>query len=119
MLVLIFIFGLHLNHAALALAIGLGACINATLLFYHLRKAQIYQPQAGWLIFLLKLSAALAVMAVVLYFAMGDAGAWLNFSLMKRLIYISILVVLGGLSYFATLLLLGLRPKDYMRRVKH
>ncbi|MES2546999.1 MAG: murein biosynthesis integral membrane protein MurJ [Pseudomonadota bacterium] len=116
---LIFIFGLHLNHAALALAIGLGACINATLLFYHLRKAHIYQPQAGWLVFLGKLMTALGVMTIVLYVAMGDAGAWLHFSLIKRLIYISGLVVLGGLSYFATLLLLGFRPKDYMRRVKH
>ncbi|PPD56510.1 MAG: murein biosynthesis integral membrane protein MurJ [Methylotenera sp.] len=116
---LIFIFGLHLNHAALALAIGLGACINASLLFYHLRKAQIFKPQAGWLIFLMKLLLALGVMTVVLYFAMGDASAWLNFSLMKRLIYLSALVVLGGLSYFASLFVLGFRPKDYMRRVKH
>lgn len=116
---LIFIFGLHLNHAALALAIGLGACINATLLFYHLRKAHIYQPQAGWLIFIFKLILALSVMAAILYFSMGDASAWLNFSLIKRLIYISGLVVLGGLTYFATLFLLGFRPRDYMRRVKH
>lgn len=116
---LIFIFGLHLNHAALALAIGLGACINAGLLFYHLRKAQVYQPQAGWLLFLIKLFAALGVMAIVLYFAMGDASDWLHFGLMKRLTYISGLVALGGLSYFATLLLLGFRPRDYMRRVKH
>ncbi|WP_047539551.1 murein biosynthesis integral membrane protein MurJ [Methylotenera versatilis] len=116
---LIFIFGLHLNHAALALAIGLGACINAGLLFYHLRKAQVYQPQAGWLLFLTKLFAALGVMTIVLYFAMGDARAWLHFGLMKRLAYISGLVALGGISYFATLLLLGFRPRDYMRRVKH
>ena len=115
---LIFIFGLHLNHAALALAIGLGACINASLLFYHLRKAHIYNPQAGWLIFLMKLLLALGVMTAVLYFAMGDANEWLNFSLMKRLIYLSALVTLGGLSYFASLFVLGFRPKDYMRRVK-
>ncbi len=115
---LIFIFGLHLNHAALALAIGLGACINASLLFYHLRKAHIYKPQTGWLIFLLKLLLALGVMTVVLYFAMGDASAWLNFSLIKRLINLGGLVSLGGLSYFSTLFVLGFRPKDYMRRVK-
>ena len=115
---LIFIFGLHLNHAALALAIGLGACINASLLFYHLRKAHIYKPQAGWLIFIMKLLLALGVMTAVLYFAMGDASAWLNFSLIKRLIYLGGLVTLGGLSYFATLFVLGFRPKDYMRRVK-
>ena len=115
---LIFIFGLHLNHAALALAIGLGACINASLLFYHLRKAHIYKPQVGWLIFLLKLLLALGVLTAVLFFAMGDASAWLNFSLIKRLIYLGGLVSLGGLSYFATLFVLGFRPKDYMRRVK-
>ncbi|MES2636920.1 MAG: murein biosynthesis integral membrane protein MurJ, partial [Pseudomonadota bacterium] len=116
---LFFIFGLHLNHAALALAIGLGACINAGLLFYHLRKSHVYQPQAGWLGFILKLILALSVMATVLYFAMGDASDWLEFSLMKRLLYISGLIALGGLSYFAVLFLLGFRPRDYMRRVRH
>ena len=116
---LIFIFGLHLNHAALALAIGLGACINASLLFYHLQKAQIFKPQVGWLIFLMKLLLALGVMTVVLYFAMGDASTWLDFSLMKRLTYLSMLVVLGGVSYFAALFILGFRPKDYMHRVRH
>ncbi|MBC7698060.1 MAG: murein biosynthesis integral membrane protein MurJ [Bacteroidia bacterium] len=114
----IFVFVLHLQHAGLALAIGLGACINAALLYYHLRKANIYQPQPGWLVFIVKLLIALSVMGVALYFAMGDTHLWLNFGLMKRLIFISGLVLLGGVSYFATLLLLGFRPRDYMRRVK-
>ena len=114
----IFVFVLHLQHAGLALAIGLAACINATLLYYHLRKANIYQPQPGWLVFIVKLLIALSVMGVALYFAMGDTHLWLNFGLMKRLIFISGLVLLGGVSYFATLLLLGFRPRDYMRRVK-
>lgn len=115
----IFIFGLHLNHAALALAIGLGACINAGLLFYHLRKSQVYKPQAGWLLFFSKLLLALSVMAVVLYFAMGSASEWLHFGLAKRLLYLSLLVALGGASYFFTLFLLGFRPRDYIRRVKN
>ncbi|MES2012416.1 MAG: murein biosynthesis integral membrane protein MurJ [Pseudomonadota bacterium] len=113
----LFIFVLPLKHAGLALAIGLGACLNAGLLFYHLRKANIYQPQPGWLLFLLKLLLALSVMGVALYFAMGDTSAWLHFGLMKRLLYLSGLVVLGGVSYFATLMLLGFRPRDYIRRV--
>ena len=66
-----------------------------------------------------ELFIALSVMGVVLYFAMGDTSAWLKFGLMKRLIYISGLVTLGGVSYFVTLLLLGFRPSDYMRRVKN
>ncbi|MGZ8262212.1 MAG: murein biosynthesis integral membrane protein MurJ, partial [Methylotenera sp.] len=113
----VFVFLLHLQHAGLALAIGLGACINASLLYYHLRKANVYQPQPGWLLFLLQLFAALSVMGIALYFAMGDTSAWLSFGLMKRLLYISGLVVLGGVSYFATLMLLGFRPRDYIRRV--
>lgn len=113
----VFVFLLHLQHAGLALAIGLGACVNASLLYYHLRKANVYQPQPGWFIFLLKLAVALMVMAAVLYFAMGDSSAWLAFGLMRRLLTLSSLVILGGASYFATLMLLGFHPRDYMRRV--
>lgn len=113
----LFVFVLDLQHAGLALAIGLGACLNASLLYFHLRRANYFHPQAGWLAFLLKLFVALLVMAAVLNFAMGDASAWLAFSLIKRLLYISGLVALGGVSYFATLMLLGFRPRDYIRRV--
>ena len=115
---LIFIFGLDLNHAALALAIGLGACINASLLYYHLRKSNVYVPMAGWGVFLVKLFAALVVMAAVLYFAMGDVKQWLQFGIFTRLLYLSGLVALGAISYFSVLFLLGFRPRDYMRRVK-
>jgi putative peptidoglycan lipid II flippase len=115
----IFVFLLHLQHVGLALAIGLGACLNASLLYYHLRKANIYKPQPGWFTFLFKLFAALGVMGITLYFSMGDTSAWLSFGLMKRLLYISGLVALGGASYFVTLMLLGFRPRDYIRRVNH
>jgi putative peptidoglycan lipid II flippase len=115
----IFIFVLPLKHAGLALAIGLGACINASLLYYHLRQHNIFQPQPGWTIFLLKLLAALTVMGVTLYFSMGDTSVWLHYGLMKRLIYIGGLVGLGGVSYFFTLMLLGFKPRDYIRRVAH
>ncbi len=113
----VFVFILDLRHAGLALAIGLGACINASLLYFHLRKAQYFHPQRGWWVFLLKLGLALLVMAMVLYWAMGDATAWLTYSLMQRLAYVTGLVLLGALSYFLTLLLLGFRPRDYIRRV--
>ena len=116
---LVFVFGLDLKHAGLALAIGLGACINASLLYYHLRKAGIYHLQPGWLIFLVKLVVALIVMGVVLYYVKGETTAWLQFGLMKRLVYITGLVSLGAASYFATLMLLGFRPRDYIRRVIH
>jgi putative peptidoglycan lipid II flippase len=49
---------------------------------------------------------------------MGDTSAWLTFGLMKRLLYITGLVILGGVSYFASLMLLGFKPRDYIRRVE-
>jgi putative peptidoglycan lipid II flippase len=115
---LIFVFGLKLGHAGLALSIGLGACINASLLFYNLRKSNTFKPQTGWWSFFMKLILGLIVMGFVLHWAMGDASAWLDYSLWKRLYYLAGLVVVGAVSYFAVLFTLGIRPQDYIRKVK-
>src|SRR6185436_8344538 len=49
------VFVWPLQHAGLALAIGLGACVNAGLLYYKLRQHDIYVPQPGWLVFSVKI----------------------------------------------------------------
>jgi putative peptidoglycan lipid II flippase len=115
---LIFVFGLDLRHAGLALAIGLGACINAGLLYYHLRKADVYKPQAGWLLFMSKLLLALLAMAVALYFAAGPEAVWLNYSFASKLPHLLGLVGLGASVYFISLWLMGIRIQDFMRRTK-
>lgn len=115
----VFVFGLHLNHAGLALALGLGACANAALLYYHLRKSKLYQPQAGWWVFLLKLALALVVMGAALHVAMGDAAMWLDLSVFERLMHLSWLVALGMGIYFAMLFILGFRPRDFSRKAMH
>src|SRR5882672_2866957 len=55
-----------LKHAGLALAIGLGACLNAALLYRGLRQVGIYAPQPGWPVFVLKVAASVGFMAIVL-----------------------------------------------------
>ncbi len=45
-----------LKHAGLALSIGLASCLNAGLLWRGLRQRGVYQPQAGWGVFMLKLA---------------------------------------------------------------
>ena len=112
----VFIFGLGLGHAGLALSIGLAACLNAALLYRGLRRHGIYTPQPGWLPFILKLGAAVAVMAVGLWFGMGSENAWLQKSTLGRTIHLSWLVPLGVTAYFATLWLLGFRLRDFKRR---
>src|SRR5690606_16085431 len=53
-------FVVPLQHAGLALSIGLAACLNAALLWRGLRRRDDYLPQPGWKIFGLRLIAALA-----------------------------------------------------------
>lgn len=104
------------QHAGLALAIGLGACLNAGLLYYQLRKQNIYQPQAGWLVFFLKISVALIVMGGVLWFAVGDHASWLVGSTLERVAKLSWIVCLGAVSYFSALWILGFRLKDFAKQ---
>jgi putative peptidoglycan lipid II flippase len=103
-------------HAGLALAIGLGACLNAGLLYRKLRQHGIYAPQPGWGTFALKVSAALAAMALALWLAMGPASWWLGAGGALRVAAVTGLVLLGGTAYFATLWLLGFRVGDFSRR---
>jgi putative peptidoglycan lipid II flippase len=115
---LVFVHTLHFDHWGLALATGLGACLNSGLLFYHLRKQQIYLPQSGWLKFYARLGLALIVMALVLHYLSGLAGDWLQLSTLAKLAWLTILVLAGAAVYFAALLVLGFRPRDLSKRVQ-
>jgi len=105
-----------LKHAGLALAIGLGACLNAALLYRTLRKSEVYRPQPGWPLFLVKIAAAVGLMALALFFAMGDSAWWLAAGWQKKIPAVIGLVVLGGAVYLGCLLAFGFRPRDFSRR---
>ncbi|HEX8980205.1 MAG TPA: murein biosynthesis integral membrane protein MurJ [Parasulfuritortus sp.] len=105
-----------LKHAGLALSIGLGACLNAAILFTKLRRKAIYQPQPGWWPFLGKLAIALAAMAAVLWFGMLGEARWLEYRTGQRVLHLAALVAGGSLSYFTVLWLLGFRLRDFHRR---
>jgi putative peptidoglycan lipid II flippase len=110
------VFVWPLKHAGLALAIGLGACLNAGMLYYKLRQHRIYQPQPEWAQFSYKLGLALLVMAAVLWGAMGRESWWLAAAWQQRAVGLLGIVCLGAAVYFATLWLLGFRVKDFARR---
>ena len=114
---ILFVFTLGLQHAGLALSIGLGACINAGLLYYHLRRDGIYQLQTGWLKFFSKMTLALIAMAGALYWLALRAGDWLQMATIMKLTWLAVLVVAGAVVYFAVLWLLGFRPRDFSKRV--
>jgi putative peptidoglycan lipid II flippase len=111
-----FAFIWPLQHAGLALAIGLGACINAALLLRTLIRRDIYRPLAGWPVFACKLVIAIYVMAVVLWMASGSDASWFTMDAAARAGQLALIVLLGAGTYFAALWLLGFRLADFSKR---
>jgi putative peptidoglycan lipid II flippase len=111
-----FIFMWPLQHAGLALAIGLGACLNAGLLYVKLRQHKIYTPQPGWLSFTLKILLAIAAMSASLWFTAGAADVWLVAAPATKVMRLAGAVGAGAAAYFVALWLLGFRIRDYVRR---
>ncbi len=105
-----------LAHAGLALATGLGSCLNAGILYYLLHKRAIHRPAPGWGAFLGKLVVAVSLMGVVLWFAAGDPQRWVVASMPTRALWLSGIVTAGATVYFAALWLLGFRLQDFARR---
>jgi putative peptidoglycan lipid II flippase len=105
-----------LKHAGLALAIGLGACLNAGLLYRTLRRHGIFVPQPGWPVFLLKVAASVAFMAVVLFTTMGESRWWLGAAWEQKVPAAAGLVALGTAAYAACLFAFGFRPRHFSRR---
>ncbi|MBS0847657.1 murein biosynthesis integral membrane protein MurJ [Citrobacter sp. JGM124] len=105
-----------LKHAGLSLSIGLAACLNAALLYWQLRKQDIFRPQPGWKLFLLRLIIAVAVMSVALIGMLMLLPSWDTGSMLYRLSRLMLVVVVGAASYFATLMLLGFKLKDFAKR---
>ncbi len=105
-----------LQHAGLALSIGLASCLNAGLLYWQLRKQDIFQPQPGWKGFLVRLLVAVIVMSLVLLGMLWWMPAWDDGNMTMRILRLLLVVVAGAGAYFATLALLGFRPRDFARR---
>ncbi|KGM26288.1 membrane protein [Photorhabdus luminescens] len=105
-----------LKHAGLALSIGLASCFNASLLYWQLRKKNIFKPLAGWGVFLFKLVVAIAVMIAVLAVTLWLMPAWEQGNMAMRLLRLMVVVIAGAGSYFAALISMGFRLKDFAHR---
>ena len=114
--VLAFALMWRIGHAGLTLATSLGACVNASLLFWFLWRGGYYRPEPGWILFLCKLLVALGVLAALLYVLAGPPELWLAARLWERVGRLAWVITAGVVGYFATLLLLGFRLADFNRR---
>jgi putative peptidoglycan lipid II flippase len=104
-----------LAHVGLALATSISAFINAGLLYYYLRKQQVFQLQSGWRKFIWQGIVACAVMVAWLVWITPENGQWLQFDAWQRLSWLAGLVFSAIGVYALTLLGLGFRPRAFAR----
>ncbi len=106
-----------LQHAGLALSIGIGALINALWLLIGLIRRGSYRPQPGWLAFALQVGAGSAAMGALLFWA----NQQFDWSALReqRLLRIGLMAsILPGaaLLYFAVIRLFGLRFAQFLKK---
>ncbi|MEM9056437.1 MAG: murein biosynthesis integral membrane protein MurJ [Pseudomonadota bacterium] len=106
--------GLPAAHAGLALATGLSAILNATLLYRGLRRQDVYRPGDGWPRLLIQVTIANAALGAALWYAAGPLELWSALMWHERALRLTGLVLGGAGLYAATLLLMGLRPRHVL-----
>lgn len=102
-------------HAGLAASVSVGALANAAMLYVGLRRRGLYVPAPGWRSFIVKVVIALAVLAVILWFA----GRQIDWTAMQgewalRAALLAGLIAGGAAVYVAVLWMLGFRPRDFV-----
>ena len=105
-----------LKHVGLALATSVAAFVNAGLLLYLLLKDGTYRPLDGWILFLLRVVGASAIMGGVLRWWAADNSLWLAYSLMERVSQLALLIVAGIVIFCLCILLFGLNLRQLMKR---
>lgn len=105
-----------LAHAGLALAIGIGALINALWLLIGLRRRGSYRPSPGWGRFALQVLAASALLAVFLMWS-AQVVSWtgLRAEYFKRIGLLALVLLASGAIYFGALWAAGLKLRKLLR----
>ena len=111
------VFVPYFQHAGLALAIGVGAMINALWLLLGLIKRGSYRPAPGWGVFILQVMAASALLAVFLLWAAGAVN-WVSLkaAYLQRIGLLAAVISAGAAMYFVALWAAGLKLRKLMRR---
>ena len=106
-------------HAGLTLSIGLGACVNASLLFIGLRRRGIYTPSSGWMRFFAQLVGASLVMAGAMHWcSISFDWVGLRAQPLERVALLAACLVLFAALYFSMLWLMGFKYAYFRRRAK-
>ncbi len=99
-------------HVALAIASTLSSYLNFLLLWHWLKRAGVYQPDAGWGRHWLRLATASVVMAVVLLVGRWLWPDWTQAPVFTRIWHLAVLVIAGASAYLGALFVSGFRLRE-------
>ncbi len=107
----------HLLHAGLALAIGLGAMLNALWLLIGLLRSKIYAPSKGWLVFGMQVIAASSLLAVFLLWS-AQAVDWvaMQSTVFQRVGLLAAVLFASTAIYFGACWAAGLKIGALLKR---
>jgi putative peptidoglycan lipid II flippase len=107
----------QLEHAGLALSIGLGSLINALWLLIGLRRAGRYTPSKGWLLFSSRIIFATGLLSGAFWWASTHIQ-WIELAAtpLVRIATMAGCLVAAAVIYFGALLLTGMNLKKAIRR---
>jgi len=107
-----------LGHAGLALSIGVGACLNAALLWVGLQRLGAL-PSSAWAKYLGQLFLALIPFSMLLFYAASahnwialQATPWVRIGLLAFWLGLAVVI------YFSALYLVGIRWQKFLRHAK-
>ena len=103
-------------HAGLALAISIGALINALWLLIGLIKRGSYQPLPGWGKFIAQVVFASALLGLLLWWSAGVVD-WtaLRSDIFKRIMLLAGVLIASAAIYFIALLVSGVKIKTLLK----
>jgi putative peptidoglycan lipid II flippase len=106
-----------LQHAGLALSIGLGALLNAGWLLAGLRRRGSWVPSPGWGRFLVQVVVATALLSVFLAWSAG-ALPWVDLRAQpfQRVGWLGAVLAGGALIYFGALWAAGVKLRQFVAR---
>lgn len=100
------------GYLGLAMASALSAAVNAGLLYRELGKHRIYQLSRQTGLFIVKLAIAGCIMGALISYFSPSLENWAQFSLWQKTHWLGWLLAVAAISYFGSLIALGLRKRD-------
>ena len=97
------------RHAGLALSTSIAAYFNAICLAVLLVRKKIFRPQSQWFMYFIRLFLSCLVMLLVIFFCRAPIDIWITASLSYKVSHLLMLIALGLVTYWGSLILFGWR----------